>query len=708
MGKDVKDLGFKRSSLTEEIWRIVFIGASLLIVLSLVSYHPLDSPRWTSTPNAPPHNLVKVVGAHLSDALYFYIGWGALFLPAILLFCALRRKEGRSFRRELLLRGGGTLLLILSLSSLLSLPGIKGPFRIEDVNIPAGGFIGLWAGEVVYLLFGVFSYPLCALTTLVGSMVAFDLSLFHLIRTSKEFIRVSKERIVGRYLQRERDLEPRRPVPLPRQATKVEKAEGPIIEEAKEKREEPTSWELPTLTLLDEPRVSKERKEGVLADSRLLENTLHEFGIDAKVLQVSQGPRVTRFEVQPAPGVRVASIMGLADDIALALATPNIRIETPIPGKSAIGIEVPNKRAGIVCLREILESPKFTNSDKRLLIGLGKDISGQPVVIDLQEMPHLLIAGATGSGKSVCINSIIVSLLYRVSPSEAKFMLIDPKRVELGIFNGIPHLISPVINDPKKSTQAMKWLVEQMEERYKRFAKMGVRDIEGYNQRAKETQEIEHLPYIIMVVDELADLMLVAMAECEDAITRLSQMARGVGIHLILATQRPSVDIITGIIKANLPSRISFQVSAKVDSRTILDTNGAERLLGAGDMLFSPAGALRPMRLQGSYISLKELERVVEFVRAQGGPPQMEEGDILPTREEEEETPIDDELYTKALKIVANLESASASMLQRRLRIGYNRAARIIEAMEAEGLVGPQDGVKPREVFVERIRERGI
>lgn len=462
------------------------------------------------------------------------------------------------------------------------------------------------------------------------------------------------------------------------------------------------AYELPPLELLQPPVVSGRSAQPTdyAAMSKKLEETLESFGVKAKVLEVVRGPAVTRFELQPAVGVKVSRIVNLTDDIALALAAKDIRMEAPIPGKSAIGIEVPNNEISVVTLREVIESPAFQESPSKLTVALGRDISGQAVIANLARMPHLLVAGATGSGKSVCINGMIVSMLYKARPDEVRFLMIDPKMVEMNVYNGIPHLLAPVVTDPKRAAMALKKIVVEMEKRYEIFSKSGTRNIEGYNQWLRETGEGEPLPYIVVIVDELADLMMVAAGDVEDSICRLAQMARAAGIHLILATQRPSVDVITGVIKANIPSRIAFGVSSQVDSRTILDMAGAEKLLGRGDMLFLPMGSSKPVRIQGAFVSEREVEEVVAFVRGQArGDVRYEEG-IVPETAESEETAaeVDDELYDRAVRIVLESRQASVSLLQRRLRIGYARAARLIDAMEAGGIVGPYEGTKPREV----------
>lgn len=469
-------------------------------------------------------------------------------------------------------------------------------------------------------------------------------------------------------------------------------------------------YNFPTLDLLKQniqSKLNKEDKRYLINSATKLEETLASFGVDAKVIQVSKGPSVTRFELQPSPGVKVSKIVNLADDIALNLASSGVRIEAPIPGKSAVGIEVPNKDLTPVYIREVIESEEFKNSKKNLTVCLGKDISGNCISTDLVKMPHLLIAGATGSGKSVCINSLIVSLLYKYSPEDVKLLMIDPKIVELSVYNGIPHLLIPVVTDPKKAAGALNWAVNEMTRRYQLFANNNVRNIESYNELYAKNKIENKLPLIVMIIDELADLMIVCAKDIEDYIGRLAQMARAAGMHLVIATQRPSVDVITGVIKANIPSRISFAVSSQIDSRTILDMAGAEKLLGKGDMLFSPAGASKPIRVQGAFISESEVDKVVSYIKDQEDEPVVYENDII----DEIDTATSsgnsdkDELLDEAVRLVIQTKQTSTSLLQRRLRVGYNRAARIIEQMENKGIISERDGSKPRQILIDENNE---
>lgn len=470
-------------------------------------------------------------------------------------------------------------------------------------------------------------------------------------------------------------------------------------------------YQLPPSTLLDSIPATDQSDEykKIEQNIKVLEKTFNSFGVDAKVVKASLGPAVTKFEVQPAVGVKVSKIVNLTDDIALALAAKDVRMEAPIPGKSLIGIEVPNSTISTVSFRDIIESQP-NHPDKLLEVPLGRDISGLVRTADLTKMPHLLIAGSTGSGKSVSINGIITSILMRAKPNEVKLMMIDPKMVELNVYNGIPHLLTPVVTNPRKAAQALQKVVKEMEERYEKFAATGVRNISGFNElviqkNLEDGQNRPILPFIVVIVDELADLMMVASNEVEDAITRLAQMARAAGIHMILATQRPSVDVITGIIKANVPSRIAFAVSSGTDSRTIIDGNGAEKLLGRGDMLFLPMGENKPIRVQGAFISDHEVEQIVAFVSDQQEAHYEEK--MMPT-EEPTSSPSDvpqDELYEEAKALVVDMQTASISLLQRRFRIGYNRAARIVDELEEKGVIGPSTGSKPREVLVQKVEE---
>lgn len=458
------------------------------------------------------------------------------------------------------------------------------------------------------------------------------------------------------------------------------------------------NYKMPPISLLN--KVSgggdKKSKHRVLENARRLEKTLRDFGVDANINQVTVGPTITRYEIQPSPGVKVSKIVNLTDDIALSLAAKSIRMEAPIPGKSAIGIEVPNDESQMVSIREIIDSDEFKNFKSPLVMGLGKDVAGRIIVGDIGKMPHLLIAGSTGSGKSVCVNTLITSIMYKAKPDEVKLMLIDPKVVELANYNGIPHLLVPVVTDAKKAANALGWAVSEMNRRYKLFAENQVKDISSYNEKSDDP-----LPKIVIIIDELADLMMVSANDVEDHICRLAQMARAAGMHLIVATQRPSVDVITGVIKANIPSRIAFAVSSQTDSRTIIDMGGAEKLLGKGDMLFYPLGAAKPVRLQGAFISEAESENIIDYVKKEAGEISYA-GDIEESISSinTERSGDEDELLYDAIGFVVANGQASSSMLQRKYKIGFNRAARLIDNMEERGIVGPSEGSKPRKVLI--------
>ena len=472
-------------------------------------------------------------------------------------------------------------------------------------------------------------------------------------------------------------------------------------------------YEYPPVELLSKGKKTSRGSAKMLADTAAkLQKTLYSFGVSAKVENVSVGPTITRYELKPAEGTRVSKIANLADDIALNLAAETIRIEAPIPGKQAVGIEVPNKEKEAVHLREVIESSEFENNKSKLSVALGKDVAGKTIIADIGKMPHVLIAGSTGSGKSVCINSIITSIIYNAKPSEVKLVMVDPKVVELSVYNGIPHLLIPVVTDPKKAAGALAWAVQEMDDRYNKFAQKGVRDLKGYNKAIEEENENAKLPQIVIIIDELADLMMVAAKEVEEAICRLAQKARAAGMHLVIATQRPSVDVITGLIKANVPSRIAFAVSSQVDSRTILDSTGAEKLLGKGDMLFYPVGASKPIRIQGAFVSDEEVEKIVDFIKANAGEVNYSE-DIIESIEKsnksdkellESEACEDDSdpFLQDAIETVIETGQASTSFIQRKFKVGYARAGRIIDQMEERGIISGYQGSKPREVLMSK------
>jgi len=604
----------------------------------------------------------------------------------------------------------GMLILLLSLSSLIGMFS----FQTESVRFYLSGFSGYnlsnfiasyfsrLGGFIIFITFGILSLALVT-ETLISSIF---LNIYNKAR--RFFAAIMK-------LRKDRPATQVKIKPISQNAAPVKNNEvfipsSPLIskpkiktrlpvQEAKVKQKEVKigDYHLPSLDLLDSPPTTSSLfgTEDMENTARVLEETLADFGISAKVTDIVRGPIITRFELEPAPGVKVNSIENLSDDIALAMKAQSVRIIAPIPGKARVGVEIPNAQGSFVYLKDVLASKVFQEAKSKLSLALGKDITGHSIVTDLDEMPHLLIAGTTGSGKTVCVNSLVLSLLYKASPSDIKFIMIDPKRVELMPYNGLPHLLCPVVTDHKKVSAALNWTVNEMSRRYDLLQEAAARNIEAYNEKR------EKIPYIIVIIDEFADLMSVARVEIENAVTRLAQLSRAVGIHLILATQRPSVNVVTGVLKANLPARISFKVASKVDSRTVLDKNGSETLLGKGDMLFQEPGKEDLIRIQGTFVKDGEIERVVEFIRSQGEPVYDEE--ILKEQQRSQfDTGEKDELYDEAAKIIMESNQASVSILQRRMRLGYTRAARIIDTMEQEGLVGPFEGSKPRKILVNR------
>lgn len=617
-------------------------------------------------------------------------------------------------------------------------------FRPNQVGFVGGGMIGAAITSITYFLLDRLGTNLIdVLLIIYGFSLVSGISIRQFFSKIAEFVRYlfTKGKVAtekGKEVKAKRDkkkaekivdvesdevidvIEPlqeeKTPPIISNFSSKVEQEKAPVEEKISQKEQdlemfqqesfENEIYQLPPVDILAPAKVTDQSKEydQIKVNAKKLEDTFESFGVKAKITQVHLGPAVTKYEVQPSVGVKVSKIVSLSDDIALALAAKDIRIEAPIPGKSAIGIEVANQNVAMVSLREVLENNPKNNPDEKLQIALGRDISGEAMMANLDKMPHLLVAGATGSGKSVCINGIITSILLRAKPHEVKMMMIDPKMVELNVYNGIPHLLAPVVTNPKKAAQALQKVVAEMERRYDLFSHTGTRNMQGYNDYVKKHNELNEekqpeLPFIVVIVDELADLMMVASNDVEDAITRLAQMARAAGIHLIIATQRPSVDVITGVIKANIPSRIAFAVSSSIDSRTILDMGGAEKLLGRGDMLLLPVGSSKPTRIQGAFLSDAEVEDVVNYVISQQKAQYSEE--MIPDDIPEVEGEVTDELYHEAVELVVEMQTASVSMLQRKFRIGYNRAARLIDEMEQRGVVGPHEGSKPRRVNVE-------
>jgi S-DNA-T family DNA segregation ATPase FtsK/SpoIIIE len=701
-------------SLADELIGVVMGGGGVFLFLSLLSWaQPLAG---AASPPTPAANWGGLLGHLLAGTLAAGLGCSA-FLLVVLLWQSAWLWLSHAPRRRRLHTGIGGLLSLLGLSLLLhvglsqdpvfggSAAGVLGRF-LAGALLPYGNPGGtLCIGALLLALGGVLWWrPLLPARGAVRG--ALRQSRRRLARWARRGLRLWRQAggrrgaataspaeavaaAAGELLPSRATPAPdagegRQPAPEPRPCA------GVVAPPA-------AGYTRPPLTLLSAPTNGKRQGNGVdlAQQAKLLEGRLRDFGVDGRVVQVLPGPVVTRYEFEPASGVKVSRIVNLADDLALGMKALSVRIVAPVPGKSVVGIEIPNAHREPVFLRDILASPAFQQAPSKLVLALGKDISGAPTVTDLAQIPHLLIAGATGSGKSVGLNSMICSILLKAAPQEVKFIMIDPKMLELSVYDGIPHLIAPVVTHPQQAAAALRWAVEEMERRYRRLAEHGVRGIDGYNRAHPERP----LPYIVVVIDELADLMLVARREVEDALTRLAQMARAAGIHLLVATQRPSVDVLTGVIKANFPARISFQVASRTDSRTILDSVGAERLLGKGDLLFLPPGTSKLQRIHGAYVSEAEIKRVVEHLRRQQAPA-YEVSSFASPAEGQPDPAADDERYDEAVALVARLGQASASLIQRHLRIGYNRAARLLEAMEREGVVGPADGSRPREVYV--------
>jgi S-DNA-T family DNA segregation ATPase FtsK/SpoIIIE len=708
----------------KEITALCLFGLALLVLLSLVTYNSSDPTLFTaSSGQRPVQNAVGIVGANLAAILLVAIGVSAYWLPAFLLFGVLGLFLPRAISRPLFL-ATGCILLVIASSGLAALywPAL----RLWGEPLPgSGGILGLVLKKYLqYYLKPTGAYLLLWLVAIVAILLATPISLARTASTLNAGVTRLWQALQDLKNQRLKKKKKRRKTGTKARVVKSQKEKKREVPEQKQAQFEFMAVEgefrLPDIALLDAMDQADDTpdQESLLMNSRILEKKLADFGVAGEVTEVSPGPVITMYEYKPAPGVKISKIVGLADDLALALKAASIRIVAPIPQKGTLGVEIPNVSRQPVVIRDVVDDLVFSKKKGLLLLALGKDTTGTPMVTDLARMPHLLIAGATGTGKSVCLNAIIISLLYQATPDEVRLLLIDPKRIELTAYEGIPHLLHPVVTDPKKANIGLKWAVAEMERRYELLSLKGVRSIERYNQlvlKAKkrkprlrtpaptgETEEVEEqpLPYLIVIIDELADLMIVASREVEESIIRLAQMARAAGIHLVLATQRPSVDVLTGIIKANISARISFQVSSRTDSRTILDANGAEALLGAGDMLMLPPGTAKLQRIHGAYASETEIRRITDFLRKQRKPDY--DDTILNYKEKAEEWDTEDEIdekYEDAVNLVMETRQASISMIQRRLRVGYNRAARMIEMMERQGLVSGTDGSKPREVL---------
>jgi len=733
MSKDKKDL----------IASVGLFVLALLLLAGMISYSSYDIGFETSTPNIHIRNYIGIIGAYTAWAIFKLIGYAGFVIPFLFVVWGIgilaERLTGRLLYRIL-----GVLFLFSASSAFFSLTA--SPDSV--LMVARGGLLGFLLTDRFLLdyLGTMGGYIVTVSLTMLALLVATEFLIVPVVSILFMKIWAVADKIGKRRMEKSAPgyarTEKLAPGPRLRPAVKVDKKtedglringqrpgekeiaadqERPRISimsksatkskpaPAKAVKVEPRvvgDYKLPSLDLLDSPAHKPENifGENLEESARILEDTLRDFGIESKVIDISKGPVITRYELQPAPGVKVNRITSLNDDIALTMKATTVRIVAPIPGKSCVGIEVPNADTSMVFLREILESSEFQKmaASSKLAMALGKDISGKSVVTDLGDMPHLLIAGTTGSGKTVCVNSLIMSMVYNATPEELKFLMVDPKMVELAIYNGLPHLLCPVVTDAKKVAGALGWVVGEMETRYKMLAKIAARNITSFNQKSEEK-----LPYIVVIIDELADLMMVAQEDIENAITRLAQLSRAVGIHMILATQRPSVDVVTGVIKANFPARISFKVASKVDSRTVLDMNGADKLLGKGDMLFMEPGSPKPVRAQGTFLTDPEIEKVVNFIKAQQEP--VYDNEIL----EQQKKSVSgrggfekDEFFDEAVQMVLETGQASVSMLQRRLRLGYTRAARIIDAMEEEGIIGSFRGSKPREILIQEYQPK--
>ena len=712
-----------------ELIGILLIAGGLLLGASLISYHPQDPSFLATAADGDVRNLTGRVGAYTSDLFIVLFGVGSFLIPPYLVIRGVRRM----IRREPVSGGRvqqviGVLLLFISVPILSQLYFEEMPFLLQPIAQPQdpGGLIGRLASDALIQLFAPLGTYLIVWTALLLSLLMttslslneFLMRLVQVVGDSLEHLYRAAMTIPKRLRQRPRKnrpvLPPRRPPKIIESVAVTPPAPLPAPRAESPKPAPPDGeYAIPPLSLLQDPpdAAPGTPRETLLDHSRFLEKRLLEFGVASQVTAVHPGPVVTLYELQPAPGVKVQKITVLADDLALAMKAMSVRIVAPLPGRSTVGIEIPNETREVVLLKDILTTPAYQEipdkedsasngtPKKRLKLALGKDIFGNPVVVDLAGLPHLLVAGATGSGKSVALNTMILSLLFAATPQQVQLILIDPKRLELSGYEEIPHLLTPVIYKPKEAARVLQKMVQEMQRRYRILAEQGVRSIESYNQKISPDQT--PLPYIVIVVDELADLMLTAGRDVEDTLIRLAQMARAAGIHLIVATQRPSVEVLTGIIKANFSARISFQVSTKTDSRTILDANGAEQLLGRGDMLWMPPGGTKLTRVHGTYVSEGEIQKVVKWIRDQRAAEyQIPQDEITASAGASQSGDERDELYQQAIQMIMETGQASASFIQRRMRVGYPRAARMIEIMEEDGIIGPPVSGKPREVYI--------
>ena len=706
----------------KEIIGIVLFFLVVFTLISLLSYSPHDPSINNARAGGDIHNLFGVFGAHTAGILIGLFGIGSFWFPVLLLLMSIHF-FGKQPDRTVVYKTLGGLLLIITTGSLLAFH--NDTVAIFGGRFSSGGVIGIplksflvkytnsSGGIIILFLVWLIGFILTTGFSLIrfaqfiyrkwGGLFERLKTILIKLKERREKARKRTKIVREKKKQTTPEVTIKASTPTPIKKVAVPKQE--VFEFMRTDK----NFRLPSINFLDDPDrvpVSADN-ENLIMQSKLLTKKLEDFGVHGSVVTVTPGPVITTFEYAPAPGVKINKIVNLSDDLALTLRATSIRIVAPIPGKAVIGIEIPNAERETVRFKEIVVSSVFEKSKSPLTLCLGKDIVGNPVVTQMNKMPHLLIAGATGAGKSVALNTMISGFLYKSSPDDLKLIMVDPKRIELSMYDGIPHLITPVVTSAKKATNALFWAVKEMERRYEVLSEHKTRNVDQYNQKMakqgpdKEGNPPEKLPYIVIIIDELADLMMVASRDVEVALTRLAQMARAAGIHLIIATQRPSVDVLTGIIKANFPTRLTFQVSSKTDSRTIIDMNGAESLLGNGDMLFLPPGAAKLQRIHGAYISEAEVVRITEFLKSQRPPEYLEDVIQAPAEDVDENGDVEyDEKYDEAVALVTRTRQASISMVQRHLRIGYNRAARIIETMEQEGLVGPSDGAKAREVLV--------
>jgi len=770
----MKLLGPTRHSRLNEVVALVFLFASLALMLSLISYRPSDPSLNTATGDARPLNLLGYVGSHASDLLFQLFGLTSFVLPVLIVTLGWRWLQSKEIESPGI-KLTGSVMFMLGIATALSMaPGLRG----FGGHIPGGGLIGLlianllieamnFTGAALFtaflLLLSLYLISTFSMTMLAGWLVRPRAAAGRVLDRIAA-IRMPKVRFPKRAARTVEQEETALPPPVRRAPLVVDdtppvvrKSRRSVVEEpaplplpeplfddipirtleemevpaedpvpaastpaAKKEAKRKSFWKLPPTTLLNEPEERNSYDSIELKEIAVrIKAKFEEFGVLGQVTQINPGPVVTTFEFKPEAGIKYSKITTLTEDLCLGLHAESILIER-IPGKPTVGIEVPNTRREVISLRQVLESEEFGTANARLVLPLGKDVSGRIKVSSLESMPHLLVAGSTGSGKSVMLNSMIMSILYKSTPEEVRMIMIDPKRVELGIYDNIPHLLTPVITDPKKATNALRNAVLEMERRLKLMAALGVRNIDGYNKKVRQlaseprslfadpdselaNEELKPLPYILLLIDELADLMMLERANVEESVARLAQMARAVGMHLVLATQRPSVDVITGLIKANFPARISFRVATRVDSRTILDVMGAEHLLGKGDMLFLPPGSSRLVRMHGAFVTEAEINEVVEYWKRQATPEYDQTFLLAPPGEDEasneEFEGEEDPMYQDAVRVVLEMGKASTSTLQRRLRLGYGRAARLLDRMQHEGIIGPPDGSRPREVL---------